>query len=131
MFVLSDPLIVIHHIFCMSSLLVSASIRELGGLGFIVCGTAALELGTVWYNLSTLFSNKPAFRYMYWTVLSLSNIVSPALAVWFYNEPKYPFYARLWYVITVFGLAIGRQREMILDLMRSSEEGKQKKIKAK
>lgn len=130
MFILSDPLIVVHHIFCMASLLISASIKELGGLGFIVCGTCALEAGTIWYNFSTLFDKSWLTRRLYWGIMTLTNVISPALAIQFYNAgDRYPLYARIWYIITVFGLAIGRQREIILDVVRSIEEDKERSKK--
>jgi hypothetical protein len=123
MFVLSDPLIVVHHIFCMSSLIVAGFLRNLGGLGFIVTGTQVLEVGTVFYNWSTVLSNYPNLRRTYWTIMSITNIIASVLAIQYWNT-KFPLPARLWYVITVLGLSIGRQREVVLDWQKAQEEGK-------
>jgi len=122
MLVLSDPLIVVHHIFCMGSLIVATILRPIGGLGFIVAGTQTLEIGTVCYNWSTLYEKSKAMRAIYWTIISLSNLAASGLAIWFFTFEKMPLYARLWYLATVLGLSVGRQREAILDIFRAKEE---------
>lgn len=127
MFILSDPLIVAHHAFCMASLVISAAIQEFGGLGFLVLGTCALEAGTVWYNFNSLFGRNKAVKRTYWIISTVSNLVATGFACWFCTLPGYPLAARAWYLATVIGLVLGRQREMILDFLEDRKsKAKQK-----
>lgn len=127
MYILSDPLIVIHHIFSMLSVFVCASVRDLGGLGHFVCGSTALELGTVWYNLRTLFDGRPRLRRVYWAFMTLSNLAGTFITCCFAVQPKYPLLARLFFFLTVLGLSIGRQRELYLDWKRAKTDEKHRK----
>jgi len=115
LFILSDPLIVIHHVFCIASLFIGISQRHIGGLGFLIIGTQILEVGTLFYNLSTINPKSRTLRKLYWITMTVSNFIAIAMAVWFYSKYEMPFYSRAFYLVCVLGIGIGRQRECILD----------------
>eukprot|EP01126_Amoeba_proteus_P046047 TRINITY_DN5185_c0_g1_i3.p1 TRINITY_DN5185_c0_g1~~TRINITY_DN5185_c0_g1_i3.p1 ORF type:complete len:142 (-),score=15.53 TRINITY_DN5185_c0_g1_i3:195-620(-) len=116
MLILSDPLIVVHHIACMSSLVGVVFLQNLGSLGLFILGTATLEFGTLFYNLNCLLPSKRTPRYIYWTVMTLSNICAfTEGCVLLFFHGRIPFLVRIAYLIVISGLCLGRQREVILN----------------
>jgi len=114
----------------MSSLILGVFLQNVGGLGFIVVGTQALEVGTLLYNLSTLSEGKNRFlRYGYWAAISISNAIASGLGFWYMSNSKMPMYSRIFYLITSVGLSIGRQREAILDMQAAAKEWRKTPIR--
>jgi len=122
MYLISDPLIIVHHVFCLLSLLIAVLLRHVGGLGFIVLGTLVLELGTVFYNWRSLFPENRFCKYFYWLAIPASNLVALAMACWFWTFAEIDIVPRAFVFITVFGLVVGRQREMVLDVWHEQEK---------
>lgn len=130
---LSDTLIVVHHIACMTCLLLCISqqkgyacvenevllvLTHRPGIGYFVVGTCVLELGTAAYNINNITTPPTIFsRYLYYIVMAVSNLIAIAMAVHYARTVPASKAIKITYLLVIVGLCIGRQREAILDYL--------------
>lgn len=79
----NTPLIIAHHLVCLSAL--SVSIAELVGPSSAVClcGAITFEAGNVCLSLSRLYESSPTINSLSVVFMTASNVLASALAMWF------------------------------------------------
>mmetsp|Transcript_122093 Transcript_122093/g.352921 ORF Transcript_122093/g.352921 Transcript_122093/m.352921 type:complete len:169 (+) Transcript_122093:120-626(+) len=85
------------------------------GFGLFVMGSFALELGSLTFNLRTLYPRYPAISILYQVCMLLSNIAGFLVGVQMLQISNIQLWMKLLFFVADVGVCIGRQMHALKD----------------
>ena len=124
-----NMLLWVHHVVVMSTC--AATLAAPAGAGLYIMGTFILELGSIFFNLRTMYPESEPLKWMYYVTMPISNLLALGLGgfMCFTKLPGIGLGFKSLFGLSVLGVTFGRHRHQMIDMGRWGGSKKQENKK--
>jgi hypothetical protein len=109
----------------------AATLAAPAGAGLYIMGTFILELGSIFFNLRTMYPESEPLKWMYYVTMPISNLLALGLGgfMCFTKLPGIGLGFKSLFGLSVLGVTFGRHRHQMIDMGRWGGSKKQENKK--